>query len=86
MRIREREQTLTRRTYWNVAPARAREVIRENTDSLAETDAMTSAAARPARDSRLEDLRARVKNGSYQVDLEALSRKIVDNHLAGDKR
>jgi anti-sigma28 factor (negative regulator of flagellin synthesis) len=85
MRVREREQTLTHRKHRNAAPARAREVIRENTESLAETDANSSAAAAPALEPRLADLRARVKDGSYRVDLEALSRKIVENHLSGRK-
>jgi len=82
MRRREDEEgrIRIRRT---AAPAPAREIIRANAESLAVTDATSSAAAAPVLSPRLAELRARVQEGSYQVDLKALSHKIVQDHLDG---
>ena len=68
------------RRYAAAAPARAREVIRENGEAQASTDA-TNAPAGIARLDRIAELRQRVQQNRYQVDLEGLCRKLIDRHL-----
>jgi anti-sigma28 factor (negative regulator of flagellin synthesis) len=82
MGIREKNDWFVR-SERAAAPARAREVIRANADSLAMTEATSDGAATPApaHAPRLAELRARVQQGTYSVDLQALSRKMVDEHL-----
>ena len=63
------------------APARAREVIRENTESLAGADAIESPGGAPELD-RIAELRRRVQQNRYQVDVEQLCRKMIEKHLS----
>ena len=62
------------------APARAREVILENTELLATTEAI-EAPAGAAVLNRVAELRRRVQQGNYSVDLQQLSSKIIERHL-----
>jgi hypothetical protein len=62
------------------APARAREVIRENSESLASTDAI-EAPAGTAESDRIAELRRLVQQNRYQVNIDELCRKLIDRHL-----
>ena len=65
------------------APAPAREVIRANGEALAATDAADAPAGATGVD-RIAELRARVEQGQYKVDLRELSVKMIDRHLKRD--
>jgi anti-sigma28 factor (negative regulator of flagellin synthesis) len=41
------------------------------------------ATATEQRESRIEELRRQLQNGTYKVDVHEVSRKIVDEHLSG---
>jgi anti-sigma28 factor (negative regulator of flagellin synthesis) len=69
------------RRYAAAAPARAREVIRENAEAQASIDAI-SAPAGIARLDRIAELRQVVQQNRYQLDLEGLCRKLIDTHLS----
>jgi anti-sigma28 factor (negative regulator of flagellin synthesis) len=41
------------------------------------------ATAAEKRENRIEELRRQVQNGSYEVDVHEVSKKIIDEHLGG---
>ena len=67
------------------APARAREIVRSDFQSDANGD---SVAGSPAVDGdpqerRIAELRRRVQSGTYEVNAEAVSARIIDEHVEG---
>ena len=75
------------RTRRSAAPATAREILRSNSESLGTTDATSSpAASAHVLEPRLAMLQASIQDGSYQVDIEAVAHKLLQDHLEGRER
>ncbi len=82
MRIGENYSYLPQSSVRAAVPAPAREILRPASESL-ESDSVSGAALVNAgnREARVAELRKNVQSGTYQVDAEEISAKIIDHHL-----